>query len=184
MSVARPGQWSESSALVVVSIFDHSVDSCFLVSTRSCLLHANRQGSVSRTGIGGPAVVELSPVRPETLRRHLSVVLPWSMNRAGRKIPSLCKPLGVMDLSLCVNGYARWWARHCSDRSLNPISIELCQIRHAAHSATLIYICERGRERSSRCAVTRQVQARGARHAAGVQLNTRQLTTTRRSSAP
>ena len=34
VSGARPGQRSESKALDVVSIFDHSVDSCFLVSTR------------------------------------------------------------------------------------------------------------------------------------------------------
>jgi hypothetical protein len=50
LSVARPGQRSESRALDVDSDFDQSVDSCFLVSARSnvCVVQTDKAAKGSR----------------------------------------------------------------------------------------------------------------------------------------
>jgi len=60
VSRARPGQRSESKALDVVSNFDHSVDSCFLVSARNvCFMQTDKAARSAGLGFGGPAIVGL-----------------------------------------------------------------------------------------------------------------------------
>jgi hypothetical protein len=88
VSVARPGQRSESKALDVMSDFDHSVDSCFLVSARYvCVMQTDKAARQRARSSAVPLSWGSSPVRPETLRRHLSVVLPLSIiARGGRCI--------------------------------------------------------------------------------------------------
>lgn len=150
VSGARPGQRSESRALDVVSKLDHSIDSCFLVSTR-CLLHANGQGSP----VSGPGVRRSRYRRADRpLDRRLCVAtFRWfclCQKSRGAEDASLCQPPGVMDLSLSSNGHAASQGKYFSNCRVNPISPEcvkssayrLAGMHSLATSENaLLYIC-------------------------------------------
>jgi len=50
---------------------------------RSVATRSDKAARVTDCDSGGPAIVELSLVRPETLRPHLSMGLPLSESRGG-----------------------------------------------------------------------------------------------------
>jgi hypothetical protein len=134
---------SRAQALDVGSNFDHSVDSCFLVfraiTFAWCKQTRQPMGSrVWRSRYRGAR----EPVRPETLRRHLSVVLPLSKSRRAEDA-SLCQPSGVMNLSLSSNGHVSLREQHGSGSSLNPLSAEFVksQRARALNAHTYIYVC-------------------------------------------
>ena len=122
---------SRASALDVGSNCDHSIDSCFLIFRAiKRLRRANRQGSQWALNLAVPLSWGSSPVRPETLRRHLSVVLPLSKSR-GAEDASLCQPAGVMNLSLSSNGHVSPKEQHRCAGSLNPFPTEFVKSRSA-----------------------------------------------------